>query len=136
MNINELLRGTQGKLRSQIVTNFSDIVTDSRKDVRGKIFIALKGDTHDGHQFLHQVIENGASAVVSHEWRPEYVEFLTRTSWVQVDDTLKALQRLAQFWRQQWGRTILSVTGSNGKTTVKDFATTLLSGQYKVLKNE
>lgn len=136
MNVNELVRGTQGKLRSQIGINYSEIVTDSRKDVRGKVFIALKGDTHDGHQFLRQVIENGASAVVSHEWRPEYVEFLTRTTWVQVDDTLKALQRLAQFWRKQWGKTILSVTGSNGKTTVKDFAATLLSGQYKVLKNE
>ncbi|MBY0385483.1 hypothetical protein K2X05_10015, partial [bacterium] len=101
MNVNELVRGTQGKLRSQIGTNFSEIVTDSRKDVRGKIFIALKGDTHDGHKFLRHVIENGASAVVSHEWQPEYIEFLTRTTWVQVDDTLKALQRLAQYWRQQ-----------------------------------
>ncbi len=136
ITLSDLLSGTQGRLRSQIGQNFSSIVTDSRKDVRGKIFLALKGDTHDGHQFLQQVVENGASVVISHEWKHEYMDLLSKTTWIQVDDTLKALQRLALYWRRLWGKTVLSVTGSNGKTSVKDFTATILSGQFKVLKNE
>lgn len=136
MTLSDLLSGTQGRLRSQIGQNFSGLVTDSRKDVQGKIFLALKGDTHDGHQFLQQVVDKGASVVISHEWKHEYMDLLTKTTWIQVDDTLKALQRLALYWRRKWGKTLLSVTGSNGKTSVKDFTATLLSGQFHVLKNE
>lgn len=136
MNIDDLVRGTGGKLRSQHSANFSEVVTDSRKDVRGKIFWALKGDTHDGHKFIPQAVENGASVIVSHERSADHAPLLTKTTWLHVEDTLKALQGLAQYWREQWGKTVLSVTGSNGKTTVKDFTTTLLEGQYNTLKNE
>ncbi len=136
LSTDDLVRGTGGKLRSQHGNEFSEIVTDSRKDVRGKIFIALKGDTHDGHQYIMQAVENGASAIISHEWTVDDAPLLTKTTWIQVDDTLKALQNLAQFWREKWGKTVIAVTGSNGKTTVKDFATTLLEGQFCTLKNE
>jgi UDP-N-acetylmuramoyl-tripeptide--D-alanyl-D-alanine ligase len=135
-SLDDLVRGTGGKLRSQHGTEFSEVVTDSRKDVRGKVFIALKGDTHDGHQFVRMAVENGASAIISHEWTADYAPLLTKTTWIHVDDTLKALQNLAHHWRQKWGKTVLAVTGSNGKTTVKDFTTTLLEGQFRTLKNE
>lgn len=136
LSLDDLVRGTGGKLRSQHGTEFAEVVTDSRKDVRGKIFIALKGDTHDGHQFVRMAVENGASAIISHEWTADYAPLLTKTTWITVDDTLKALQNLAHHWRQKWGKTVLAVTGSNGKTTVKDFTTTLLEGQFCTLKNE
>ncbi len=136
LSLDDLVRGTGGKLRSQHGTEFTEVVTDSRKDVRGKIFIALKGDTHDGHQFVRMAVENGASAIISHEWTADYAPLLTKTTWITVDDTLKALQNLAHHWREKWSKTVLAVTGSNGKTTVKDFTTTLLEGQFRTLKNE
>lgn len=136
MTLQDLLRGTQGQLKSEKDNQFLSIATDSRKDVRGKIFFALKGEAHDGHAYLQAVIEKGVGAVVSHQWREEWREMAQKTTWIHVDDTLVALQRMAHYWRQKWGKTILAVTGSNGKTSVKDFAATLLAGQFNVLKNE
>lgn len=136
MNLQDLLAGSRGTLKNQKQTQFSGITTDSRKDAQGKIFFALKGDVHDGHQFLKQVVEKGVGAVVSHQWTPEFQALASQTTWIHVEDTLVALQTLANFWRRKWGKKILSVTGSNGKTSVKDFTATLLSGQFCVLKNE
>ncbi len=136
MKLADLLTGTHGALKHQKQTDFLGITTDSRKDTHGKIFFALKGETHDGHTFLKQIVEKGVGAVIAHEWKPEYQALAQQTTWIHVDDTLIALQKLANFWRRQWGKKILSVTGSNGKTSVKDFTATLLEGQFRVLKNE
>lgn len=136
MTLQDLVTGTRGELKHSSTTSsapFTGLTIDSRKDVTGQIFVALKGDAHDGHKFLKDVVAKGVGAVVSHEWDAELAK---KTTWVQVPDTLQALQDLSNFWRHKWGKTVLSVTGSNGKTSVKDFAQTLLSGSLNSLKSE
>jgi len=133
ITLDDLVKGTQGQLKNTVGKSFSEVTIDSRKDVAGKIFVALKGDVHDGHKFLADVISKGVGAVVSHEWNAELAQ---KTTWVQVPDTLLALQYLSTYWREKWGKTVLAITGSNGKTSVKDFAHTLLSEKYSCLKSE
>lgn len=133
ITIEQLLAGTQGKALETQIKQFQSIGTDTRSDLTGKIFFALKGDQFDGHDFIQQALAAGAAAVVSHQPRPELPK---PTTWIQVEDTLVALQKLAQYWRQQWGGKLIGITGSNGKTTVKDFTHTLLAGTYSALKNE
>ncbi len=136
MNLQDLLSGTMGTLKGQKHTEFSGIGTDTRKSLQGQIFFALKGDTHDGHDYLQKAVEQGAAAVVSHQWKEEWAPLTQKTTWIQVSDTLLALQTFAHAWRKKWGKTVLSVTGSNGKTSVKDFTATILAEQFTVLKNE
>jgi UDP-N-acetylmuramoyl-tripeptide--D-alanyl-D-alanine ligase len=136
MHIDVLEDGTRGKIKHKKNSDFAGITTDSRKDVQDKIFFALKGEVHDGHDFVEAAVKNGVGAVVYHTWNPAWKPLLKSTTWIEVDDTLKALQNLARFWRKKWGKKIIGVTGSNGKTSVKDFAHTLISGGKKVLKNQ
>lgn len=128
-----LLHGTQGKALFTNAKEFDGIGTDTRVDLNQKIFFALKGDQFDGHDFINNAIAAGAAAIVSHQPRPDTVADVT---WVQVDDTLRALQNLAHHWRKLWGGKLIGITGSNGKTTVKDFTHTLISGTFSAIKNE
>ncbi|MCB9072910.1 MAG: UDP-N-acetylmuramoyl-tripeptide--D-alanyl-D-alanine ligase [Bdellovibrionaceae bacterium] len=134
ISLEQLLAGTKGQLLYTHEKKFSAVGTDSRQDLTGKIFFPLKGDAFDGHDFIAQAFEQGAAAVVSH--RPPADNLKDKVTWVQVEDTLLALQTMAHYWRCEWGGKLIAITGSNGKTTVKDFTHTLLSGTYSTLKNE
>ncbi len=93
------------------------ISTDTRSIVRGDLFVALRGEQYDAHQFLSAAREAGAAALVVEDAAmavglglPVYV----------VPDTLVALGQLATAWRRAWGRTVIAVAGSNGKTSTKE----------------
>lgn len=135
IEINDLEQGSRGKIKNKKDDHFTGIATDSRKETQGKIFFALEGDLHDGHDFVETVVKKGVGAVIYHKWNPQWQPLLKDTTWIEVGDTLKALQDLARFWRKKWGKKIVAITGSNGKTSVKDFTHTLLSTQWNVLKN-
>jgi UDP-N-acetylmuramoyl-tripeptide--D-alanyl-D-alanine ligase len=112
------------------------VYIDSRELVKGQLFFALKGSVHDGHSFLHEVAANGAVACVINK---NYQGSMPNLPIIKVDDTLLALQELAKSHVEQSRSKIISVTGSIGKTTTKDFIHTLLSAKYKVassLKNQ
>jgi len=109
---------------------------DSRTLRPGEGFIAIKGPKHDGHNFVSQAFARGAlAAIVSETQRRNYPSEL-QGRLIGVPDTLQALQQLAHFARQSWGRTVLAVTGSIGKTTTKEILATLLAHRYRVLKSE
>jgi UDP-N-acetylmuramoyl-tripeptide--D-alanyl-D-alanine ligase len=135
ITLDQLLTGTQGVLLHSKDKKFDAVGTDSRGDLTGKIFFPLKGDQFDGHDFIEKALASGASAVVSHK-PPQTEEQKMATTWIQVKDTLVALQLFSQFWRAQWGGKLIGITGSNGKTTVKDFTHTLLTGTFSAIKNE
>jgi len=102
------------------------ISTDTRKIKPGSIFFALKGSNYDGNSFAHQALQLGASfAVVSDP-------ALKGDQLIYVEDTLQALQLLANYHRRQFNLPVLAITGSNGKTTTKELITSVLSGKYKV----
>jgi len=134
MTIEELVTGTEGKTVALLEHTFDGVGTDTRADLTGKIFVALKGDNFDAHDFLHKAVSAGAAALLVHRLpsSKEVEKLLTegRVTIVKVDDTLRALQGLATFWRRKQRAKILGITGSNGKTTTKEFAATLI-GSYK-----
>lgn len=127
MMLEELVAATNGKVRSQFAREFQGVGTDSRSQLKNKIFIALKGDAFDAHDFLNQAVASGASALVVHRLPDNAKVVLDQVTVVEVDDTLMALQKLAHFWRQKMRARILGLTGSNGKTTTKEFAAALIS---------
>ena len=104
---------------------FRSVSTDSRTAQAGALFVALRGETFDAHDFLDQVAARGVAAVVA-ERLPE--------GWtlpaIVVPDTLAALGRIANSWRRQYAIPLIGVTGSNGKTTVKEMIASILAAAF------
>lgn len=107
------------------------VSTDSRKKVTKSLFIPLVGDNFDGHQYLKQAIENGAVAALWDENKPLPTFLPTDFPIYFTRDTLKALQYLAQSYRQEVKPTVVGITGSNGKTTTKDIVTSIVKTTYE-----
>ena len=108
------------------------VTTDSRKCPEGSIFFALKGETFDGNNYALQALEKGcAFAVVDN---PDVAKQDERL--ILVPDVLKALQELAAYHRKAWGKTVLQITGTNGKTTTKELISAVLSEGKSVLYTE
>ncbi len=107
---------------------------DSRTVGPGSLFFAVKGDRLDGHDFVEEALGKGAvAAVIAKEQAPR---FAVKTSLLVVDDTLLALQALGAAVRRLWGKTVVGLTGSTGKTTTKEAIAHLLATRYRVLKTE
>jgi UDP-N-acetylmuramoyl-tripeptide--D-alanyl-D-alanine ligase len=105
------------------------IVTDSRAVERGDVFVALVGERFDGHSFIRDVIERGAAAVVVS--RPPAIG-AAGVPVFEVPDTLVALGLLAREWRRAWGKTVIGIAGSNGKTSTKELLAGMLSSRLAV----
>ena len=116
-----------------IIRLSTKISIDSRKINKGSLFIAIKGEKFDGHNFVSDVIKNGASAVVIE--RKKYSQFRDLdVPVILVDKTIEALGDLAKVWRSKLNAKVVSITGSAGKTTTKEMIGTLLSEKYKTKK--
>lgn len=133
MTLDEVVQATQGRIVSQKSTLFFGVGTDSRKNLNGSIFVALKGEAFNGHHFLSKAVQSGACALIIHE---EVEPTLYPVTVVQVQDTLKALQNLAHYWRLKHSAKVLAITGSNGKTTTKEFAMALISPSFVTHVNQ
>ena len=107
---------------------------DSRTIQHGELFFAVKGERLDGHDFVAQAFERGAAAAVVR--RDQIHRYPAESPLIQVDDTLVALQTLAACVRRKWGKPVIGVTGSAGKTTTKEAIAHILSTRYRVLKSE
>lgn len=110
---------TKGKLFGKGV--LKTFTTDSRKVEKDMAFWVLKGQKYDGHNFVKQALEQGANFIISHTFVKEAPACLV------VEDTLKALQALAKYHRQQNKLKVACITGSNGKSTTKQMLLALLS---------
>jgi UDP-N-acetylmuramoyl-tripeptide--D-alanyl-D-alanine ligase len=113
---------------------------DSRTLAAGDLFFAVKGDRTDGHDYVETALADGAiAAVVSMRWlRPASVDE-ARLLRVPDDDeacVLYAMQQLAQRVRERWGKRVIAITGSAGKTTTKECIAQVLSARFSVLKTE
>ncbi|MBN8576450.1 MAG: bifunctional UDP-N-acetylmuramoyl-tripeptide:D-alanyl-D-alanine ligase/alanine racemase [Cytophagales bacterium] len=113
----------------------TDLVTDSRKLLlaEGAVFFAIAGARHDAHNFIGQVYAQGIRQFVIE--RELNLNSYPEANFIQVASTLTALQQLASFYRQQFHLPVIGITGSNGKTIIKEWLFQLLSPDFKVVKN-
>jgi UDP-N-acetylmuramoyl-tripeptide--D-alanyl-D-alanine ligase len=99
---------------------FTSVATDSRYITRGQLFVALKGDRFDGHDYVEQAMSLGASAVLVSDNKGVGPAIF-------VNDTCQALGELAKYWRKKFKIPVMAITGSNGKTTIKEMMIAILA---------
>lgn len=114
----EIARITRGEVVGAPESAITGVVTDTRAVSPGNLYVALRGERHDGHAFVREALSRGALAVLVSE-RSAVPE---GGAAVIVADTLHAFGELASFHRQRWGGRVVAITGSAGKTTTKELA--------------
>jgi UDP-N-acetylmuramoyl-tripeptide--D-alanyl-D-alanine ligase len=110
------------------------VSTDSRTLKRGELFVALRGENFDGHNFVESAAKAGAAgAIVESNWNGKVPE---NFALIRAKDTLQAYQQLAGNYRKSLSLKAVAITGSNGKTSTKDFAAAVLARRFRVTKTE
>ena len=134
LSVQEIAEAVHGKLLTKNLEEamISEITTDSRKALTNGLFIPLKGERFDGHDFIEQVYNKGAIATLTME--EKIVDERLVTIWVE--NTQKALLDLARFYRSQFSIPVIGITGSVGKTSTKEMIAATLSGKWKVHKTQ
>lgn len=134
MTLQNIAKACNGQLictKEQENINIKGAVLDSRLVEEGYLFFATKGEKVDGHSFIKQVAEKKAACVIC-EKVPQDVDI----PYILVEDSFVALKKVAMFYRENLTIPIVGVTGSVGKTTTKEFISSVLSTRYNVLKTE
>ena len=114
--------------REKVIT---DITTDSRKTTDGCLFVPIRGARADGHDFIDQVIEKGAAAVLSERELGE-----RPFPYILVQSSLQAVKDIAEYYLQQLKIPVIGIAGSVGKTSTKEMVAAVLGQKYRVLKTE
>lgn len=136
LDLDTIVTTTQAQVLSNKENHFTGIGTDTRVDLSGQLFIALKGEAFDAHQFLDVAISKGAAGVLIHDRTLITDELKSKVTIILVEDTLKALQQLGNWARHQTRAKVVGITGSNGKTTTKEFAAAIVSSCMSVHYNK
>lgn len=131
-NIGDVCAAVKGSLSmcGMEETVIKSVTTDSRKITEGCLFIPLKGERFDGHDFINQAFEKGAVCCLSEK------NIDCSGVVIYVEDTRKALLDLASFYRGLFDIKVCAITGSVGKTTTKDMIASVLSQKYNTLKTQ
>ena len=136
----DCLNALEGQLlQGDLACPFRGVSINSRTVVRGELFVCIKGDRFDGHDFLADVIEKKVGGIIisdpeklpSKPVRSEEEPFV-----IHVQDTLKALQDLASFQRKRFPFQVVAITGTNGKSTTKEMIASILETKFKTLKTQ
>ncbi len=133
MSLKQLAEAANGNLKNcHAEVAISDIVTDSRKICDGAVFIALKGEKFDGHNFVAQSYELGAVCCVVNKGFENPKGFPV----IEVEDSYAALRSIAAYYRRLFSIPSVAITGSVGKTSTKDMIAGVLNERYRTLKTE
>lgn len=139
----QILKSSSGK-----TGNLTSVCTDSRKISKGCLFVAIRGDKFDGHDFIHQAIEQGARAILcqadyangtySKETHKETLNLHESVAFFKVPSVETAFRELAAAWRNRFFLPVLCIAGSVGKTTTKELVAAALEGKWPgaVLKTQ
>lgn len=134
LEIKEIVKAVKGELitKNKDTENLEieNITISSKNIIKNDLFIALKGDNFDGHDFIEDVVSKGAKCVISEK------KINIDVTLILVSSTHEALRDLAEYYRSLFDVKVIAVTGSVGKTTTKDIIASILSKKYKVLKTE
>lgn len=137
LSIEEIIIACNGKLlcgdKSQYVKGFS---RDSREIKQGDIYVGIKGENFDGNSYYKQALKNGAIGCIIEEHYEKNIDTASTKNIIIVKDSIKALQDIATYRRNQYNIPVVAVTGSVGKTSTKDIIANTLAQKYKVLKTE
>ncbi len=134
MSLSEAAAATQGSLNGADAV-FSGVSTDSRSVVRGELFVAIRGERYDGHEFLGAAHEKGAAGALIDGRHAGGAPLPV----IVVDDTRRALGRIGRSWRSRFTPVLIAITGSNGKTTTKEMLASILrahAGEAAVLATQ
>lgn len=136
-HLKQILEGTGGTLISNAEGDqlFTGISIDSRTIAPGEVFFALRGEDHDGHDYLREAWKSGCGLAVVDKEMPADAGKLPPLPLVVVDDTISSLQSLASYWRGCHPIPLIAVVGSVGKTTTKEMVAGILSMDGPCLKN-
>lgn len=112
-------------------TEITSVTTDSRNVWEGSLFVAIPGARVDGHQFIDEVYEKGAFAVISEKILKD-----SEHPYIKVESSLDAIKKMGEFYRSQLSVKVVGITGSVGKTSTKEAVAGVLSEKYRVLKTQ
>ncbi len=133
MTVGEIAKAVDGTLicgdENTVITN---ITTDSRKIDENTLFIPLVGEKFDAHDFIGQTVENGVAAVFTHK----DMDKIDNVAVIRVENTQKALQDTARYYKSRFNIRTVGLTGSVGKTTTKDMIASVLGTKYNTLKTQ
>ena len=148
LTLADVLECFSGKRPAQAAQPICRVVIDSREAEPGDLFVALKGERADGHNFVADAFGRGAVAVLVEQdlpldcrvidLRPEStaVVQVTLPVCLRVNNTLTSLQDLSGWWRSKFNARVVGITGSVGKTSTKELVWTVLSRRFRVLRSE
>lgn len=129
LKLSEIVAAVEGSFGYPSDVKISSVSTDTRTIQPRSVFVALKGDKFDGHDFGAKACELGAEAVIAEHG-------IEGAKCIIVDSSKRALMQLANYYRRKFDIHLVGVTGSVGKTTTKDMIALALSEKYKTLKTE
>lgn len=134
--LEQIANWTKGQILSTHQTSFDKVGTDTRADLEGQVFFALNGDNFNAHQFLKQAAQKKAGVLVVSEKTADLEEVKKLVSVILVSDTLQALQDMAHEYRKTLKAKVVGITGSNGKTSTKEFLKYLIQDDFKTHSNK
>lgn len=132
LTLHEMVVAIGGRVYGEItMPRVTGVSTDTRGIEPESMFFAIKGETHDGHDYVRAALDKDATCAVVSDLEKVDKPLLALGRIVQVPDTVAALGRLASWYRRQFAAQVIAVIGSNGKTTVKDMVAAVLASRLR-----
>ncbi len=128
LKLSEIANACGGEYTSEAEINA--VCIDTRKITKGCLFICIKGERFDAHEFADEALEKGAAAVMIDE------DISPNGAYVKVDNTAKALLKLGGYYRSKFSIPVVALTGSVGKTTTKEFTALVAGAKYNTIKTQ
>ena len=132
LSLFEISKELEIEFDNSLDCQINNIKIDSRKVVDGDVFVAIKGESFDGHDFVSQAFENGAVAAIVEK---NIENFDNSKVLFKVDNCIDAMQKIAAFYRSKFDIKVIGVTGSVGKSTVKEMLASIFSKEFRVSKS-
>jgi UDP-N-acetylmuramoyl-tripeptide--D-alanyl-D-alanine ligase len=149
LTLADIYRAITGKKVPSAKSPITDAVIDSRLAIPGSLFVAIPGEHVDGHDFVADAFDRGASVALVERKMPSELPVVDLRKDIsgrklasaklpiclRVEDSVKALQDIAQDWRDRFSLRVIGITGSVGKSTTKELTASVLETSYRTLKN-